>query len=185
LQYLWNLFEVKGWHKWDLWWWCQLCMTWKITSQAMDVIFYCRICIYFKSWMWVNRLYTRNNEDMPLMDGGALLIFEGRWRILLMVGKIWWWLVMMWTMLLLIYPTHEKVSLVNLKHLFIINIVTLVCLGFRVWMYQNIDILNKIYTNSFKMLVLFLYTLHNITSLQHYIYLPESFLCMPTQGENT
>jgi hypothetical protein len=36
---------------------------------------------------WV--VYTHNNEDMPLMDGGALLIFEGRWRILLMVGEIW------------------------------------------------------------------------------------------------
>jgi hypothetical protein len=36
---------------------------------------------------WV--VYTHNNKDMPLMDGGALLIFEGRWRILLMVGEIW------------------------------------------------------------------------------------------------
>ncbi len=36
---------------------------------------------------WV--VHAHNNKDMPLMDVGALLIFEGRWRILLMVGEIW------------------------------------------------------------------------------------------------
>jgi hypothetical protein len=164
--------------------WNCSCTTWKITSQAMDAIPYCCVCIQkLDVSQWV--VYTHNIEDMPLLDGGTLLIFEGRRKILLMVGEIWWWLVIMWATLLLIYPHIKKMILVNLKCLFTMNIVTLVCLGFRFWMHQNIDVLNKTYTNSFKMLVLFLSTLHNIISLQHYIFLLESFLCMPTRGEKT
>jgi len=36
----------------------------------------------------VNGLCTCNEENLPLIDGGALTKFEGQWKILLVVGKL-------------------------------------------------------------------------------------------------